>query len=100
MVNYRTPRTGNLVQVEAHHKLIASVWVQIWNHGTRCGSVETKFLHYGHFQDSFSSFVCIVAELGDSMSLVFSLHFEVADSRGAVGAHGCTPDGVANRLSG
>lgn len=73
MVNHRTPRTWNLVQVEAHHELIASVWVQIWNHGTLCGSVETKFLRYGHFQDSFSSFVCIVTELQDSVSFGFQL---------------------------
>lgn len=73
MVNYRTPRTWNLVQVEAHHKLIASVWLQIWNHDPWCGPVETKFLHYSHFQDSFSSFVCMGTELRDSVSFGFQL---------------------------
>lgn len=51
MVHYRAPRTWNLVHVEAHHKLIASVWVQILKQGSLRGAVETKLFHYGHFQD-------------------------------------------------
>lgn len=57
--------------MEAHHKLVASVSVQIWDHGTLRGSVEAKFSHDACFQDSFSPFdgIATAPSLGLQLTL-------------------------------